>query len=92
MFDPIFKATKDATGQLKIELSTEIKDLDIYYSFDNSFPDRFYPKYTEPLVPPKDATTLKVITYKGKEPVGRMTVMPIKEMQRRAEGKNGNED
>lgn len=92
VFDPIFKATKDANGQLKIELGTEIKDLDIYYSFDNSFPDRFYPKYTEPLVPPKDATTLKVITYKGKEPVGRMTVMPIKEMQRRAEGKNGDDD
>jgi hexosaminidase len=92
VYDPIFKATKDAKGQLKIELSTELKDLDIYYSFDNSFPDRFYPKYTEPLVPPKDATTLKVITYKGKEPVGRMTVMPIKEMQKRAEGKNGDED
>lgn len=92
VYDPIFKASKDATGQLKIELSTEIKDLDIYYSFDNTFPDRFYSKYTEPLVPPKDATTLKVITYKGNEPVGRMTVMPIKEMQRRAEGKNGDED
>jgi hexosaminidase len=92
VYDPIFKASKDAKGQLKIELSTELKDLDIYYSFDNSFPDRFYPKYTEPLVPPKDATTLKVITYKGNEPVGRMTVMPVKEMQRRADGKNGDDE
>jgi hexosaminidase len=91
VYDPIFKASKNANGQLKIELSTEIKGLDIYYSFDNSFPDRFYPKYTQPLTPPKDATTLKVITYNGKEPVGRMTVMPIKEMQQRAEGK-GDED
>jgi hexosaminidase len=92
VYDPIFKATKDANGQLKIELSTEIQGLDIYYSFDNSFPDRFYPKYTEPLVPPKDATTLKVITYKGKQPVGRLTVMPIKEMEKRAEGKSEDED
>lgn len=92
VYDPIFKASKDANGQLKIELSTEIQGLDIYYSFDNSFPDRFYPKYTQPLTPPKDATTLKVITYKGKEPVGRMTVMPIKEMQKRAEGKNEDEE
>ena len=92
VYDPIFKASKDANGKLKIELSTEIQGLDIYYSFDNSFPDRFYPKYTSALTPPKDATTLKVITYKGKEPVGRMTVMPIKEMQKRAEGKNDNED
>ena len=92
VYDPIFKASKDANGKLKIELSTEIQGLDIYYSFDNSFPDRFYPKYTSALTPPKDATTLKVITYKGKEPVGRMTVMPIKEMQKRAERKNDDED
>jgi hexosaminidase len=92
VYDPIFKASKDANGKLKIELSTEIQGLDIYYSFDNSFPDRFYPKYTSALTPPKDATTLKVITYKGKEPVGRMTVMPVKEMQKRAEGKNDDED
>ncbi|MEJ7671564.1 MAG: FN3 associated domain-containing protein [Chitinophagaceae bacterium] len=45
--------------------------MDIYYTFDNSFPDNFYPKYTTALVPPKDAVMLKVITYKGKKPVGQ---------------------
>jgi hexosaminidase len=92
MYDPIFKAGKDANGQLQIELSTEIQGLDIYYSFDNSFPDRFYPKYTAPLTPPKDAVQLKVITYRGNKPAGRMTVMPIKEMQRRADRKKGDDD
>jgi hexosaminidase len=61
----------------------EVKGLDIYYSFDNSFPDRFYPKYTEPLSPPVDATKLRIITYKGKEPVGRMLSMPIEELKKR---------
>lgn len=84
VYDPVFTAKKDAKGNLLIELSTEIEGLDIYYSFDNSFPDRFYPKYTAALTPPKDAVMLKVITYRGKEPVGRMTNMPIKEMQTRA--------
>jgi hexosaminidase len=28
---------------------------------------------------------LKVITYKGKQPVGRMIAMPIEEMMRRSE-------
>jgi hexosaminidase len=92
MFDPIFKAGKDANGALQITLSTEIEGLDIYYSFDNSFPDRFYPKYSQPLNPPKDAVELKVITYRNNKPVGRMTVMPIKEMQRRADRKKGDED
>jgi len=80
----MFKATKGADKQLKIELTTE-GPVDIYYSFDNSYPDRFYPKYTAALTPPKDAVMLKVITYKGKTPVGRMISMPIDELQKRAD-------
>jgi hexosaminidase len=91
VYDPIFKATKDAGGHLQIDLSTELDGLDIYYSFDNSFPDNFYPRYTQPLVPPIDAVELKVITYRGGKPVGRMTVMPIKEMERRASRKGGDD-
>jgi hexosaminidase len=92
MYDPIFKASKTTDGKLQIELSTEIDGLDIYYSFDNSFPDNFYPKYTQALIPPKDAVEMKVITYRGNKPIGRMTVMPIKEMQRRADRKKGDDD
>ncbi|MES2830197.1 MAG: family 20 glycosylhydrolase [Bacteroidota bacterium] len=84
VYDPIFSVSRSADKQLMIELSTEVQGLDIYYSFDNSFPDRFYPKYTEKLMPPKDATVLKVITYKGKEQVGRMMNMPIDELNKRA--------
>ena len=83
MYDPIFTA-KNNNGKLKIELATEIEGLDIYYSFDNSFPDRFYPKYTTALIPPKDAVMLKVITYRGNEPVGRMIAMPLDELRKRA--------
>ena len=84
MYDPIFKVSRSADRQLLVELSTEVEGLDIYYSFDNSFPDRFYPKYTEKLSVPKDAGMLKVITYKGKQPVGRMLNMPIDELNKRA--------
>jgi hexosaminidase len=87
VYDPIFDATNTADKQLKIDLSTEVKGLDIYYSFDNSFPDRFYPKYTKNLIAPKDAVALKVITYKGNQPVGRMIKMPIAELQKRADKK-----
>jgi hexosaminidase len=84
VYDPIFKVSRSADKQLLIDLSTEVAGLDIYYSFDNSFPDRFYPKYTEKLTPPKDATMLKVITYRGKNPIGRMMNMPIEELNKRA--------
>ncbi len=92
VYDPIFKASKTADGKLQIEMSTEIDGLDIHYSFDNSFPDKFYPKYTQPLIPPKDAVEMKVITYRGDNPLGRMTVMSIQEMQRRADRKRSDDE
>ena len=84
VYDPIFKATKTLDNRLKIELSTEVSELDIYYSFDNSFPDKFYPKYTTPLIAPIDAFQMKLITYKNGKPIGRMLTMPISELKIRA--------
>jgi hexosaminidase len=84
IYDPVFTLKRSADKQLMIELTPEIDGLDIYYSFDNSMPDRFYPKYTSALTPPKDAGMLRVITYKGKQPVGRLISMPIAELQKRA--------
>ena len=83
VYDPIFTATMLPDSSIKVELTTEPKNLDIYYTFDNSFPDRFYPKYTEPLIVPKDAVMLRVITYEGTKPVGRMLTMPVEELKRR---------
>ncbi len=83
MYDPDFNASMTPDSVMKVTLTNEIPNLDIYYSFDNSYPDRFYPKYTEPLMVPEDATQLRVITYRGKEPVGRMVTMPIAELKRR---------
>ena len=87
IYDPTFAVSKSDSNHLKIELSTQIEGLDIYYSFDNSFPDNFYPKYTKPLTPPEDAVMLKVITYRDGKPIGRMISMPIEELKKRAETK-----
>ena len=84
VYDPIFKVTRTKDSLVQVELSTEVEGLDIYYSFDNSFPDRFYPKYTGPVTPPKDAVMLKVVTYKGKKQVGRFNHMPVEELRKRA--------
>ncbi|MCW3117927.1 MAG: beta-N-acetylhexosaminidase, partial [Chitinophagaceae bacterium] len=83
VYDPDFEPNMGADSLIRVTLTTEIPGLDIYYSFDNSYPDRYYPKYTEPLVAPKDATQLRVITYRGKEPIGRMITMPMAELRQR---------
>jgi hexosaminidase len=87
LYDPIFDAGKDEAGKLFILLSTEIPGLDIHYSFDNSFPDQFYPKYTEKIMVPVDAKLLRVITYKNGKPIGRMQHMPIAELWKRVNAK-----
>jgi hexosaminidase len=92
MFDPIFTVGKNANDSLLITLTTEVGGLDIHYSFDNSHPDNFYPIYRQPLLVPKDAVMLKVITYRGKEVMGKQIDMPITELKRRLNKGKGNED
>ena len=83
IYDPIF-TVKNVNGKLQINLAAEIEGLDIYYSFDNSFPDKFYPKYTSAITAPKDAVMLKVITYRGNETVGRMITVQLDVLEKRA--------
>ena len=83
MFDPIFEVKTGELGALQITLSTEINGLDIYYSWDNSNPDNYYPKYSAPLFIPKDASMIKVITYRDGKPIGRQIDMPITTLRSR---------
>ncbi|WP_207420839.1 beta-N-acetylhexosaminidase [Desertivirga brevis] len=87
MYDPIFTVSGGANNTVVMELTTEIPGLDIYYSFDNSFPDSFYPKYKAPLTIPKDAVNLRVITYRDKKPVGRMITASVADLRARVRRK-----
>ena len=84
IYEPDIHASLTNDGLVKVDLQTEIKDLDIYYSVDNSFPDRFYTKYTGAIIMPRGATTLRLVSYKGKEQVGRMITISVKKLQERA--------
>jgi hexosaminidase len=87
MYEPIFAVTKTPDSLYQVKLSTEVNGLDIYYTVDNTFPDRFSPKYTEPITMPKDAAMLRVVTYKGKEQKGRLITMPMAEIRSRGDKK-----
>jgi hexosaminidase len=85
MFDAIITPKKDvnAYDSITVDLGTEVSGLDIYYSFDNSNPDNFYPKYSSTLSIPKEAAWLKVITYRDGKPIGREIDVRIGDLQRR---------
>lgn len=82
IYDPIVKVTRDG-DKYYVELTTEIDGLDIYTSFDNSEPDNFYPKYTKPQLIPKDASLMRIITYRGDKPIGRLMTIRVDDLKKR---------
>jgi hexosaminidase len=87
MYDPVIEIKRQINPKdtsLIVTLTTEVAGLDIHYSFDNSFPDQYYPKYAAPLTVPRDAATMKVITSRKGELIGRMLVLTIADLKRRA--------
>lgn len=84
IYDPVISVSKKDTTTILVKLETEIEGLSIHYSFDNSFPDNFYPAYKEQLTVPADASTMKLITCRNNKPIGRMMVLTIAELRKRA--------
>ncbi len=84
IYDPIVEVSKKDSATIVIKLGTEIEGLSIHYSFDNSLPDQYYPKYSSALIVPKDAAAIKMITYRDGKPSGRMIVIPVAELRKRA--------
>jgi hexosaminidase len=84
MFEPIIEVKRNSVGELMVQLSTEISGLSIHYSFDHSFPDQFYPVATGPVLVPKDATVMKIVTYRGNKAMGRTIDLTLNDIIKRA--------
>ncbi|HEY1167203.1 MAG TPA: FN3 associated domain-containing protein, partial [Chitinophaga sp.] len=62
----------------------EIKGLDIDYTFDNSDPDPFYPRYSgQPLTFPKGAAQVTVVTYRNGKQVGDSFAIKKEDLEKR---------
>ena len=82
IYDPIISTVKDQDGQAKIVFKTEIKGLDIYYTFTYTFPDNFAEKYQgNPLTIPKGASDIWAITYRNGKPIGRLLTINLEELR-----------
>lgn len=87
VYDAVVNASKDENGNLLADLGSELEGIDIYYSFDESNPDNYYPKYSKPVMVPKDAATMKIVTYRNGKPIGKQINIPVTELKKRAEKK-----
>jgi hexosaminidase len=85
IYDPSVNVKKDAKGKILVDIETEINGLTVYYSFDNSFPDNYYPSYNgKSIEVPVDAAPMKLISYRNGKPIGRMMTISMDELKKRA--------
>lgn len=84
-YDAIIIPSKDDKGNLLLRLGTEIEGLDIYCTFDDTYPDQHSTLYKKgELLPiPKDADIFRVITYKDGKSIGRIITMSIDDLIKR---------
>lgn len=87
-YQPIILPVLDSlTANLEIKLETQIPDLKIYYTFDNTNPDNFSPLYEgQPLSIPNGAKQIRVVTYRGDKPIGQQINLTVKELRSRLRG------
>jgi len=85
IYDPMIKSSRDAKVKLQVDFDPELSGLKFHYSFDNSYPDHYYPSYEGKSIPvPIDATTMRVISYRDGKPIGRMMSISTETLNKRA--------
>ena len=83
VYDPIVETVfKD--GLLMLEMETELSDLDIFYTLDDTMPDHLCSRYVQPVELPEGPVTLRVITYRKGKPVGHLMTLKREELEKRA--------
>jgi hexosaminidase len=84
IYEADIKVKKESNGSILLDLPTEIDGLNVHYSFDNSYPDAYYPRYEgKSIAVPSDATTLKLQSYRNGKPVGRIISVGIEDLKKR---------
>ena len=71
IYNAVFIPARIKDSDFGVTLTTEIHGLDIYYTFDNTNPDKFSPKFDgKPIKFPLGSTYLNVIAYRDGKPIG----------------------
>lgn len=83
VYDAIIKTSRK-DGRLMLEMETELADLDIFYTLDDTMPDERSPKYSSPIAVPDGPVTLRAVTYRNGRPIGHLITLKQDELQKRA--------
>ena len=84
IYDPEISIVRALEGDLRIAFTPEISGLDVFYTFDCTFPDKFSAKYDgNPIKTPKGSSEIWAITYRNGKPVGRLLTITLDELKQR---------
>lgn len=84
IYDPIVNVTKK-DNKLWIDMASEVPGLDIFYTLDNTMPDKYAQKYKEPFALPDGPVSIRVIAYRNGAPMGHLIILNPDELKKRAE-------
>jgi hexosaminidase len=83
VYDPIINMVSE-NGIKKIVITCEVENYHLHYSFDESYPDAYYPTYFGPIDIPKGAGRIRAVAVKqmGGD-VSRVVTIDLKELEKR---------
>lgn len=84
VYDAVVK-TKMKDGKMWLTLENEIKGIDTYYTIDDAMPDKYCPKFTQPVELPDGPITLRIQNYRNGQPIGHLITLKRADLERRAE-------
>ncbi|MDQ3393162.1 MAG: family 20 glycosylhydrolase [Bacteroidota bacterium] len=88
MYDPIITVKSKEKGKIVIEMENELEGIELYYTLDNTIPNRYFPKYKAPITLHEGAELLRVISYKDGKPIGKLISISTDELIKRIKKNN----
>jgi hexosaminidase len=83
IYDPIIRSSRKE-GKLWLIIESEVPDLDIYYSIDETMPDDHSLKYSGPVELPDGPIVLRVISWRNGKPLGHLITLALDQLRRRS--------
>jgi hexosaminidase len=82
IYDAIVRTTLKGE-KLWVILESEVPDLDIFYTTDETMPDSHSEKYTKSFELPDGPLNLRVITYRNSKPIGHLITLTVDALKKR---------
>lgn len=84
IYDPYIVPIKNSAGEMQLTFHKEVGNIDVFYTFDATYPDRYAKKYQhKPVDIPKGASEIRAITYRDGKPIGRLLTISTNDLKAR---------